>query len=126
MFKDFDLPQKYVEALKAGSVTMGGLAQDTEVQRLALEYFNKTDEGRRITDSLGDQGGQLKPTTFKGPEGFSNVIGVGANPVIEAMTRQNELLEEIKVILEESKPSSNGVPDPFTEKTNPASRTGNL
>jgi hypothetical protein len=31
-----------------------------------------------------------KPTTFKGPEGFSNVIGVGANPVMEAMASQLE------------------------------------
>ena len=28
---------------------------------------------------------------FKGPEGFSNVIGVGPNPVIEAMARQTEI-----------------------------------
>jgi hypothetical protein len=33
------------------------------------------------------------PTTFKGPEGFSNVVGVGANPVLEAMASQ---LEEAK------------------------------
>lgn len=33
------------------------------------------------------------PTTFKGPENFSNVVGVGANPVIEAMASQ---LEEVK------------------------------
>lgn len=32
-------------------------------------------------------------TTFKGPEGFSNVVGVGANPVLEAMASQ---LEEAK------------------------------
>ena len=35
------------------------------------------------------------PTTerkdFKGPEGFSNVIGVGPNPVIEAMAQQTEI-----------------------------------
>lgn len=31
-----------------------------------------------------------KPATFKGPDGFSNVIGVGANPVMEAMTLQLE------------------------------------
>jgi hypothetical protein len=30
-------------------------------------------------------------SNFKGPEGFSNVIGVGPNPVIEAMARQNEI-----------------------------------
>jgi hypothetical protein len=102
MFKDFELPQKYVDALKAGSVTMSGLAQDTEVQRLAMEYFNKTDEGRKITESLGAPSGQTSPSAFKSPEGFSNVVGVGANPVIEAMTaqleeakKQTELLQQI-------------------------------
>jgi methylmalonyl-CoA mutase N-terminal domain/subunit len=33
------------------------------------------------------------PASFKGPEGFSNVVGVGANPVLEAMASQ---LEEAK------------------------------
>jgi hypothetical protein len=33
--------------------------------------------------------GQSAP--FKGPEGFSNVIGVGPNPVLEAMAQQNEI-----------------------------------
>jgi hypothetical protein len=33
------------------------------------------------------------PTSFKGPEGFGNVIGVGANPVLEAMASQ---LDEVK------------------------------
>ena len=35
-------------------------------------------------------GGALKDSTFKAPEGFGNVIGVGANPVLEAMTSQLE------------------------------------
>ena len=98
------------------------------VQQAALERFEAKNprDPKKEAEDAAKAADKLKPTTFKGPEGFSNVIGVGANPVIEAMTRQNELLEEIKVILEESKPSSNGVPDPFTEKTNPASRTGNL
>jgi hypothetical protein len=43
------------------------------------------------------------------------VIGVGANPVMEAMTRQTEILEEIKAVLEASRPSGGGVPVPFTE-----------
>ena len=33
-------------------------------------------------------------SNFKGPEGFSNVIGVGPNPVIEAMARQIEIQEQ--------------------------------
>ena len=31
------------------------------------------------------------PTNFKGPEGFSNVVGVGSNPVMEAMAEQTEI-----------------------------------
>jgi hypothetical protein len=90
MFRDFELPQKYVDQLRSGSVTMEGLSKDTEVQRLAMEYFNKTDAGRKITESLGPAATQAQPGTFKSPEGFSNVIGVGANPVLESMTAQLE------------------------------------
>lgn len=59
-----------------------------------------------------------KPGTFKGPEGFGNVIGVGANPVLEKMTRQNEIMEEIKIILQEQSLINRGgmVPHPFTER----------
>lgn len=55
--------------------------------------------------------------TFKGPEGFSNVVGVGANPVIEAMTRQTEIQDEILKIIKEAMPPSRplDVPD-FTKK----------
>jgi len=41
-----------------------------------------------------------KPTTFKGPDGFSNVIGVGANPVMEAMTLQLEEQRKQTALLE--------------------------
>ena len=55
--------------------------------------------------------------TFKGPEGFSNVVGVGANPVIEAMTRQVEIQDEILKIIKEAMPPSRplDIPD-FTKK----------
>lgn len=41
-----------------------------------------------------------KPTSFKGPEGFSNVVGVGANPVMEAMTAQLEEQRKQTALLE--------------------------
>lgn len=55
--------------------------------------------------------------SFKGPEGFSNVVGVGANPVIEAMTRQVEIQDEILKIIKEAMPPSRplDIPD-FTKK----------
>ena len=41
-----------------------------------------------------------KPTSFKGPEGFSKVVGVGANPVMEAMTAQLEEQRKQTALLE--------------------------
>ena len=71
---------------------MDTLSQDKEVQRLAMEYFNKTDEGRKLLESLGpDKAPGGKAADFKSPEGFSNVIGVGPNPVLEAMAQQTEI-----------------------------------
>lgn len=60
----------------------------------------------------------LQDTQFKGPQGFSNVIGVGANPVIENMTRQTEIQSQILEILKNSQTDnapSTGVD--FTKKT---------
>ncbi len=65
---------------------------------------------------------EKKAGTFKGPEGFGAVVGVGANPVIEKMTRQNEILEEIKLILQEQSiqnRTGQGVPNPFTDRAVP-------
>ena len=61
---------------------------------------------------------EKKAGTFKGPEGFGAVVGVGANPVLEKMTRQNEIMEEIKLILQEQSIQNRGgsVPNPFTER----------
>lgn len=80
------------------------------VQAILAEDAKKNPE---ISTELG------KPkasTTFKGPEGFGSVIGVGPNPVLDAMTKQVEVLEQIKQIMEQSRPSGGGVPQPFTEK----------
>jgi hypothetical protein len=41
-----------------------------------------------------------KGTSFKSPEGFSNVVGVGANPVIEAMNAQLEEQRKTNALLE--------------------------
>jgi hypothetical protein len=40
-------------------------------------------------------------TNFKGPEGFSNVVGVGANPVIEAMSAQLEEAQKQTALLQQ-------------------------
>jgi len=63
-----------------------------------------------------DDAAKAKGTTFKGPEGFSNVVGVGANPVIEAMTMQLEETRKQTALLEMiANPGGGGVPIDFTK-----------
>ena len=70
------------------------------------------------------------PTSFKTPEGFGNVVGVGANPVMEAMTLQLEEARKQTVLLESlnNKSPGGGVPVDFTkpQPLNAASRSGSI
>jgi hypothetical protein len=56
-------------------------------------------------------------TPFKAPEGFSNVIGVGANPVLENLTRQTDIQQQILDGLKAMSPRSGGMNQPdFTKE----------
>jgi hypothetical protein len=44
-----------------------------------------------LKEKMRDNPEAGKSENFKGPEGFSNVVGVGANPVMEAMAAQTEI-----------------------------------
>ena len=54
-------------------------------------------------------------TNFKGPEGFSNVIGVGPNPVLEAINLQLEEAQKQTALLEKIASPEGGVPKDFTK-----------
>ena len=61
------------------------------------------------------------PTSFKTPEGFGNIVGVGANPVMEAMTAQLEESRKQTALLENiSRGSGGGVPTDFTKSPIPS------
>jgi hypothetical protein len=65
--------------------------------------------------------GPTGPTSFKGPEGFGNVVGVGANPVMEAMTMQLDESRKQTALLENiSRGSGGGVPVDFTKTPTPS------
>lgn len=80
--------------MAGGVVTAYGLARDPkiqeEVQKIIAEEASKA--GVKTPDN--------KSSNFKGPEGFSNVIGVGPNPVIEAMNAQLEEARKTNTLLE--------------------------
>ena len=99
------------------TVPMSKMPENSVFQQRALEAFLNSPEGKAYKPIFEDEKDK-KAGTFKGPEGFSNVVGVGANPVIEKMTRQNEIMEEIKIILQEQfiLNRNGSVPAPFTER----------
>jgi hypothetical protein len=90
-----------------------------------LKRYLESPEGRKaqeLSQSMTKEEEKKADGKFKGPEGFGTVVGVGANPVMEAMTRQNEILEEIKIILQEQSiqnRTGEGVPLPFTDRAVP-------
>jgi hypothetical protein len=96
------------------------MPRSPEFQQKALEAFLNSPEGKAFKPIFEEKDAEKKAGSFKGPEGFGTVVGVGANPVMEAMTRQNEILEEIKLILQEqSIENRGGVPAPFTDRAVP-------
>ena len=54
-------------------------------------------------------------TNFKGPEGFSNVVGVGANPVMEAMNLQLEESQKQTGLLQSLVDRNPFMPTDFTK-----------
>jgi len=62
-------------------------AMQDRVQKLIAEDAKKNPQ-------LGSALEAKKDNPFKTPEGFSNVVGVGANPVMEAMAEQTELARQ--------------------------------
>jgi len=98
-------------------VTPGQASGIKAMQDAALKAFLESPEGKAYKPIFEDKNAD-KAGTFKAPEGFGTVVGVGANPVMEKMTRQNELMEEIKIILQEQfiMNRNGSVPSPFTER----------
>jgi len=78
-----------------------------------------TIKAQTAAQKANDDADKAKGTSFKGPEGFSNVVGVGANPVMEAMTLQLEESRKQTALLEAIARTDLGlgVPVDYTKST---------
>lgn len=92
------------------------------VQQAAAERFSANNpeeiKAQAEADAKAAEAEAMKrnSTSFKSPEGFSNVVGVGSNPVIEAMTLQLEESRKQTALLEAiSQGDSGGVPVDYTK-----------
>jgi len=90
------------------------LAHDKQFQAEALKAFLASPEGKAYQPIFEDKN---KAKDFKGPEGFSNVIGVGSNPVMEAMAEQTELARQQLVELQKLNAKDTGTPTDFTKNS---------
>ena len=102
--------QAIADAARRKLMSQDKAVQD-QVQALIAEDIKKNPAAVPAAAPTG-------PTSFKTPEGFGNVVGVGANPVIEAMTMQLEEARKQTAILETISTSSGnggGVPADFTK-----------
>ena len=86
--KGFVPPQRIMQRLQSGE-SIKGVSKDPELGRMAMDFLQQTEKGRKILAEATPTEA-AKQANFKGPEGFSNVVGVGANPVMEAMNLQLE------------------------------------
>jgi hypothetical protein len=116
--KDADV-QAVINRMIAPSV-----AASKKAAELAEQEANKKKTGD--ADKAKPKELDAKPTSFKAPEGFSNVVGVGANPVIEAMTAQLEEQRKQTALLERIAGSGNQIPTDFTKPTAAPSRASML
>lgn len=85
------------------------VSSDKEVQDI-IQQMLAEDAKKNPVASAGS-------TSFRTPEGFGNVVGVGANPVMEAMTMQLEESRKQTALLESlnNKQPGGGVPTDFTK-----------
>jgi hypothetical protein len=75
------------------------ISHDPKIQKMALDAFLNSPEGKSYKGMFETS---VKPTEFRTPDGLNNVVGVGANPVLQAMSdslaesrKQTSLLEDI-------------------------------
>jgi hypothetical protein len=101
---------------KKGFVQRFGLEPFVKNPKIQEQVFKIIAEDIKNNPEAGDAvSGDGKSDTFKGPQGFSSVVGVGANPVMEAMNKQLEEQQKQTALLEKIANGSNGVPDDFTK-----------
>ena len=94
------------------------MAQTADVQAVISRMIAPmVEQSKKANDIQKEPKGS---TSFKGPEGFSNVVGVGANPVMEAMTMQLEESRKQTALLEQIASPNGGVPADFTKSSTPS------
>jgi hypothetical protein len=94
--------------IKYGLASYGYASKQADVQKAAEEVDKE--------NALNNPPTPYANKDFKSPEGFSNVVGIGASPVLEAMTQQLEQQKMQTYLLQQIANGSGGAnPPDFTK-----------
>jgi hypothetical protein len=103
------------EKQKASFLSGGSMQEFTRDPEYQKKIQALIADDLKKNPSLGAKPEEGKSTTFKGPEGFSNVVGVGANPVMESMRAQLEEQQKQTLLLQNLVDRNPFAPTDFTK-----------
>ena len=106
----FEVMSKEQQAAFLSGTSMNDIAKDPEYQKKIQLLIAEDMKKNPLPPTEA-----AKQANFKGPEGFSNVVGVGPNPVMEAMNLQLEEAQKQTALLEKIASPEGGVPKDFTK-----------
>ena len=92
----FEVMSKEQQAAFLSGTSMNDIAKDPEYQKKIQLLIAEDMKKNPLPPTEA-----AKQANFKGPEGFSNVVGVGANPVMEAMNAQLEEAQKQTALLQQ-------------------------
>lgn len=106
-------------SIKTPAFGVGGKTISEQIADIKSRDPNIQDAIRRIiAEDMAKSGAIQKPgqvTQFKGPEGFGNIVGVGANPVLTAINAQLEEQRKQTAYLQQMASGSSFTPPDFTK-----------
>jgi hypothetical protein len=119
-FKPSKLPAFGLPGVTLGEQMAEGMSKKAKVQEQVRQIIAEDLAKNGMIPKSGEGVKDKTATNFKGPEGFSNVVGVGANPVMEAMTAQLEEQRKQTALLQQIASPNGSVPADFTKSTSPS------
>ena len=94
------------------------MAKDADVQAVIARLIAPAVAASKKAAEISSE--PKRAGDFKGPEGFGKIVGVGANPVMEAMSAQLEEQRKQTALLQQIANPGSGVQTDFTKSATPS------
>jgi hypothetical protein len=116
-FRPSKLPAFALPGVTQGQLEAEVMSKNAKVQEQVRQIIAEDLAKNGMIPKSGEGVKDKTATNFKGPEGFSNVVGVGSNPVMEAMAEQTELQRQQLDELKKLNAKETGAPIDFTKQS---------